>query len=154
MQLMKKLITVTPDQNSPRVYNFVYENGVHMGIAYPEVDGYYVFQDKGNGGYGAEELLYAIADELRLLNRGWDTQCGRDPQIGGTPDYQPPATMGELRKSSELIKELLLADHSVAEGTRKMEGLTTRNLYPWMRPVWHVMMTLLKTTRGEVHEPR
>lgn len=52
--------------------NVFFENGVHMGIMYMEVDGYYVFQPHLRAGYWAAYVMRAIADTLDKLNEPWD----------------------------------------------------------------------------------
>jgi hypothetical protein len=71
---MEDLIIAEKDGN---VYNFYWkENKVHLGYAYQEVDGYYVFVPVGTGswpGYGLE----MVANKLEELNKDWDKQLMR-----------------------------------------------------------------------------
>lgn len=149
----KPLVTSKPSAMGVR--NFYADNGLLIGRAYQEVDGYFVFDhNTALRGYQNEYMLYAIADELRMLNREWDKTVGRDPAIGGSPDYSPPATMAEMQSYMGRFVAVLkkaAADNAVHEGVRKMEGLTKPQWYPWMKPVHQFMSELLALLK-ENHE--
>jgi len=51
-----------------------YQNGVLLGTVYREIDGYYVFLPKYNGGYWKAFIMKAIADKIDGLNKGWDEE--------------------------------------------------------------------------------
>ena len=52
----------------------VYFNGQHLGYFYLEVDGFYVFNPKGDIGYWNEFNLRMIADKLEELNKKWNEE--------------------------------------------------------------------------------
>jgi hypothetical protein len=52
---------------------FKWDNGVYLGYAYKEVDGYYVFVFGNNfGGFWSDYSLREIANKLTELNLEWD----------------------------------------------------------------------------------
>lgn len=143
---------VTTELVEPGKHNFYADNGLLIGYAYQEIDGYFVFlpNDKLQG-YQSEYNLYAIADALRMLNRDWDKVVGSDPAIGGQPGYQPPATLAEMQGYFQKLVPVLrraIDQNEIAEGVRKMEGLTRPSFYPWMKPVHTFMIELIAGLKG------
>jgi hypothetical protein len=66
---------------SPHAGQYIirHKNGVELGIAYREIDGFYVF-DPGleRGGYWDEMILLGIAGHLHALNAEWQAQITKD----------------------------------------------------------------------------
>lgn len=46
-------------------------NGVKMGEAIMDVDGFYKFFPEDQGGYWDEASLYYVYDKLKTLNKAW-----------------------------------------------------------------------------------
>ncbi len=56
-------------------YMVYYENGVHIGEFYMEIDGYWVFEQKHeNSGYWNAHVLRGIADKLDELNAPYEDE--------------------------------------------------------------------------------
>lgn len=66
--------TLFPNKNNPTLFDVIVDNGVVLGQAYTEVDGYLVFrQDEITNAWSAVALRMA-ADALDAANLDWDTQ--------------------------------------------------------------------------------
>lgn len=59
------MITTIEEGN---VIDFFYDNGKYLGFAYKEIDGYYVFEQKGSG-FWTSYSLRMVADKLEELNK-------------------------------------------------------------------------------------
>lgn len=64
---MKKKLRLENDE-------LYYENGAFLGNVYREVDGYYVFWPKNQGGFWESHHMRLIADFLDELNKAWDDE--------------------------------------------------------------------------------
>lgn len=63
-------------------YDVWWPNGAYIGQFLLGDDGYYNYWPEAyKGGYYDEGFLYAIADQLKELNREWDQQVQNDPAI-------------------------------------------------------------------------
>jgi len=49
-----------------------FEDRVYLGKLYQEVDGFYVFNPKREGGVWSEHTLFEIAGILKTLNKPWN----------------------------------------------------------------------------------
>jgi hypothetical protein len=69
------VITTKEDKG---ILSFYWDNGVYMGFAYVEVDGYYVFMfpDKMSGCH-TEHVLRSIADKLGEMNKKWNDKVNQ-----------------------------------------------------------------------------
>lgn len=67
-------------------HGIVFENGVCVGEALVDVDGYYKFWPVLKSGYWEEGTLRALADFLAKLNAPWHAQVTQE--LGGTDAAQ------------------------------------------------------------------
>jgi len=64
---------------TPGIKDFYFSNGVHLGFAYREVDGYYYFRFQHDRfGIFAGSQLRMISDKLGELNAEWDKKVDKD----------------------------------------------------------------------------
>lgn len=77
------MISVKENQDRKWRMEFFWENGTHLGHAYQEVDGFYVFvfPDGRNGAFEAH-VLRSIADQLDKMNEPWQKQIDEDFKMG------------------------------------------------------------------------
>lgn len=59
-----------------------WENGVYVGDILMDVDGFYKWGPKENGGYLDEWFLYCMFTKLKEMNKKWQEQLDNDPVCG------------------------------------------------------------------------
>jgi len=74
---MSNLVKVTDDVIT-KTKNLHFVNGVKLGYAYAEVDGYYVFVPETRNGFWSSYTLRMIAERLDELNAEWDLKVKTD----------------------------------------------------------------------------
>lgn len=63
---------LTFSERDPQTIEVHYCNGVHLGDAYIEVDGFWVFQpDTSRGGFWSEHVLFELGEWLKSHNKEW-----------------------------------------------------------------------------------
>ncbi len=68
----------TKEVDSGRIEFFWGNNNKHLGYAYQEVDGFYVFQFEDNNGCWSDYSLKAISDKLFELNKNWNEHLKKE----------------------------------------------------------------------------